>query len=379
MLRQLIRVVVVFLVVSLQAPALRAQPAAQLASLFKQYLGLGLPADWRGIEGLSGVSWAPLPPTSLQNCLPNGDCYARQGTVTIDGARLAVVASGARTMVMTLFVRAASGGVGDSAMVLGLREAGIAAALARCPVREGVGGTRWYRLTGGAEAGFLSIQPPGPGRPGAGYILTFGDELPSLQPNQLAAYTEQCGPGETRAPVSTVLPHQRLAVMLVQFLVPASGAPLYDWKTLRELPTEISWNAETPVAANLSALGDPNPMMLSGNVAYAGRKFSVRASGTATQVKLVAFDEQGLHPKGEHLLGVVYEQGIAVRLVRCGPIYTEATNNWYSLISARTRPAHVRQSIRYEGNLVQDSYELRLDGSLPPRDPRDRNPGTNGC
>ncbi|MCC7132275.1 MAG: hypothetical protein IT352_06505, partial [Gemmatimonadales bacterium] len=107
--------------------------------------------------------------------------------------------------------------------------------------------------------------------------------------------------------------------------------------------------------------------------------FSVLASGTTNQVKLVAFEETGLHPRGEHLLGVVYEQGIAVRLVRCGPVYTESTNNWYELSGPRTRGATVRQSIRYDGNQVQDSYELRLDGSLPNRDPRDRNPGVNGC
>lgn len=103
------------------------------------------------------------------------------------------------------------------------------------------------------------------------------------------------------------------------------------------------------------------------------------ASGTPTQVKTIYFDEQGMHPRGEHMLGVVYEKGVAVRLVRCGPVYTESTNNWYSLMSPKTRPAMVRQSIRYEGNQVQDSYELRLDGSLPARDPRDRNPGANGC
>ena len=79
------------------------------------------------------------------------------------------------------------------------------------------------------------------------------------------------------------------------------------------------------------------------------------------------------------MLGVVYQKGITVRLVRCGPVYTESTNNWYSLTSARTRPAMIRQSIRYDGNQVQDAYELRLDGSLPARDPRDRNPGVNDC
>ena len=33
----------------------------------------------------------------------------------------------------------------------------------------------------------------------------------------------------------------------------------------------------------------------------------------------------------------------------------------------------------YDGNNVQDTYEVRLDGTLPVRDPRDRSPGTAGC
>ena len=103
------------------------------------------------------------------------------------------------------------------------------------------------------------------------------------------------------------------------------------------------------------------------------------ASGTPTQVRNIYIEELGAHPKGEHMLGVVYEKAVTVKLVRCGPVYTESTNNWYGLTSTKTRPAMVRQSIHYDGNQVSDSYELRLDGSLPARDPRDRNPGTGGC
>jgi hypothetical protein len=39
----------------------------------------------------------------------------------------------------------------------------------------------------------------------------------------------------------------------------------------------------------------------------------------------------------------------------------------------------LRQSLRLDGNQIQDAYELRLDGSLAKRDPRDRDPGVNGC
>lgn len=96
-------------------------------------------------------------------------------------------------------------------------------------------------------------------------------------------------------------------------------------------------------------------------------------------MKAITLEEQGQHPRGEHLLGVVYEKGIQVRLVRCGPVYSGSTNNWYSLMSSKTRTAMIRQSISYDGNNVADSYEIRLDGSLPARDPRDRDPGVNSC
>ncbi len=68
-----------------------------------------------------------------------------------------------------------------------------------------------------------------------------------------------------------------------------------------------------------------------------------------------------------------------MRLARCGPVYTESTNNWYSVMSAGTHPVMLRQSIRYDGNQVQDAYELRLDNTLPKPDPRDRDPGVGGC
>jgi hypothetical protein len=354
------------------------KPEAELAGFVKAYLGMGLPTGWDGIEKLPKSKWA-AGPTSLKNCLPNGDCYARQGTATIGGQSLAMVASGARTMVINILIRNMGAPLGDPAIVAAFKEAGFSADLARCPVKAGAG-TNWYHLkAAGLDSAYFSIQPAGPGRPNEGYILSRGDELPPLQPAQLANYTEQCAPGAVRKPVSTQKPHEALAQAVVTLLAPAGGPALYDWKALLALPTEVTWDGDAPKAVDYKAIGDPNPMTLSGSVSYGGRKFSVRASGTATQVKTVHFQEGGQHPKGEHMLGVVYEKGIAVRLVRCGPVYTESTNNWYSLQSAKTRPANIRQSIGYDGNNVSDTYELRLDATLPPRDPRDRNPGVGGC
>lgn len=347
------------------------------AAVVKAYYNLGGPPGWEAIEQLPGFTWG-AGPTELRNCLPNGDCYARQGSATVGGRKFAVVASGARTMVITLLIRNTSAPLGDSAIVAALGKAGFTATLARCPARPGAGATSWYRLArGGRDDGVIAIQPARTGQPNEGYVLSHGADLPQLQPAQLSMYSEQCAPGSERKIVSSSKPHVELAAILVTLLV--KGATLYDWTGLAALPSGIVWNGSGPTRIDLTARGDANPVGRTGSVTVAGRQFSVLASGTATQVRTVYLDELGRHPKGEHVLGVVYEKGVTVRLVRCGPIYSESTNNWYSLESSTTRGANVRQSIHYDGNNAGDAYELRLDGTLPPRDPRDRNPGANGC
>lgn len=359
----------------------QAAPRAeeQVAGLVRTWLSIGQPAEWGSLDRLGGVRWAALPPASLQNCLPDGGCFARQGAAVIAGRNLAFVASGARTMVMNLYVRNTGAPIGGAAVVGALERAGLAAELARCPVPGGTGSTNWYRLRGeGMAPATLAVQLTRGATPTEGFVVSTGEELPPLQPAQLALYSEQCAAGGAPAPVSTALPHQRLAEVVVAALVPSSQAGL-DWAGLQALPLGVAWNGTAPQPMDRAILGDPNPVAMTGSVTLAQRRFSVVASGTATQVRALFLEEGGQHPRGEHMLGVVYEKGIAVRLVRCGPVYTESTNNWYALTSSRTRPAMIRQSIRYDGNQVSDAYELRLDGTLPSRDPRDREPGVGGC
>ena len=68
-----------------------------------------------------------------------------------------------------------------------------------------------------------------------------------------------------------------------------------------------------------------------------------------------------------------------MRLARCGPVYTESTNNWYSITDSATKPVMLLQSIRIEGKQLQDGYAIRLDNTLPKLDPRDRDPGVSAC
>lgn len=355
------------------APAPSALPALISAWLSRPS------TSWDALDSLPGIKWAPLPPTSLKNCLPDGGCFARQGTVTLDGRNIGVVATGARTIVMNVYFRNGGTPYGADAIVAALPEAGITATLARCPLKGTAGRTSWYRLAKGDAKAILAIQPGTSAKPNEGYVLTDGDQLPQLQPDQLALYSEQCGPGAVaQKPVSSVKPVAALADVVTSLLVPVSSQGL-TWDELRKMENGITWNAG-PQKMDLTTLkNDPSPMGLTGSATWAGRQFSLMASGTASQVKNIYFDESGRHPKGEHMLGAVYEHGIAVKLVRCGPVYTESTNNWYSLTSSKTKPAMIQQSINYDGNMVADAYALRLDGTLPKGDPRDRSPGVNGC
>ncbi len=353
------------------------KPEQEFVGIVNAFLSAGASNDWSAVEKLAGITWAPLPPRSLTNCLPDGTCYARQGRATIGGRSVTVMATGARSIVSNLYLRNAAAPLGEEAIVAALKTEGVTAELARCPV-QGKAATSWYRLKGPRLAtGVLSIQTVRGAKPSEGFTVFRGEDLPPLQPNQLALFSEQCAAGAERKVVSNAKPHELLAYTVVALLAPASGPALYDWKALTAATPEVEWG-EGPTKGAPTP-GNPNPLWLTGDASYAGRKFSVQGIGSATQVKSINLEEMGLHPRGEHMLGVVYTKGITVRLVRCGPVYTESTNNWYSLVSAGTRPAMIRQSIRYDGNQVQDVYELRLDGSLPARDPRDRDPGVSDC
>lgn len=365
----------------LLSPVLAAGPEDELAGDIKIALGKNFGDDWDALERLPGIKWGPLPPKMLQNCLPDGGCFTRQGTATLGGRNLVVLATGARTIVSNLYFRNAGVPIGEAAVLAALKRMNLSADLSRCPVPGGTGGTNWYRLKSSTiHPGILAIQTSCSGRPCEGFTLTQGEDLPRLQPAQLKLYSEQCsGAPSARKPVSTVLPHEQLAQAIATLIPPVTGPALYNWKGLSSLLTDAVWPNGGPKKTDLSYKGDSNPYSMSGQIKFSGRVFYLLASGTPTDVKSISFEEGGMHPSGEHMLGVLYTQGYAVKLVRCGPVYTESTNNWYSVTSNKSRPVMLQQSIRYEGKQVQDSYELRLDGTLPKRDPRDRDPGVGGC
>lgn len=377
--RPLSRLASAFASLCLLAPAhaALAQGEVQLAQTVKTILGKTFTPDWQGIEKLTGVQWAPLPPNALTNCLPDGGCFTRQGVMVLGDKKFSVLASGARTIVTHIYFRNATAPIGEAAVVAALKKDGFSTELVRCPVPNTPGGTNWYRLKAASSApGYLSIQTSCNGRPCEGFVVSLGPDLPPLQPNQLRLYSENCSagaPAAARTPISTVMQPEQLAKIFIALLPPASGPAYQDWKALPTLLPAAQWSPGGPKQF------PPNPMEYSGQLKLSGREFSILASGQPAQVKSLSFDEMHLHPRGEDLLGYLRSEGFDVKLTRCGPVYTESINNWYALTSPKTRPAMLRQSLRLDGNQIQDAYELRFDNTLPKRDPRDRDPGVSGC
>ena len=216
--RAFLRIVIVGLAWVCFSSELSAIPALEdeLAKIFKMLLAKNASTDWTAVEKIPGSKWAPLPPTSLKNCLPDGGCYARQGTLALGGRNFVLIATGARTIVSHVYLRNTGAAVGENAVLASLEKAGLSAELARCPVPGTAADTNWYRVKAAeTEPGFLSVQRSCGGKPCEGFSVSYGTDLPALQPNQLKMYSEECGAGAAaRKPVSTAMPHELLAQAL---------------------------------------------------------------------------------------------------------------------------------------------------------------------
>src|ERR1043165_216955 len=125
------------------SPAHAAAPEDQFIEAVKVALGRNFNTDWSGLDALPGIKWAPLPPASLQNCLPDGGCFARQGVAGFGDHNMNVIASGARTIVTNIYFRSTARALGETNVLDALKQAGFASELARRPEQGTIGGTNW--------------------------------------------------------------------------------------------------------------------------------------------------------------------------------------------------------------------------------------------
>lgn len=351
-----------------------AQPAAEdeLANVVGAFTATLV--DWRTIEGVRAVRWAPLPPTMLQNCLPDGGCFSRAGNAVIGGRPTTVLATGARTMVGNVYLRNNGPAYGEAAIVEGLRRAGWQPQLARCPVRANnpVHNSKWWRISRGGTVAHVSLTIACGARRCEGIGIHGGAELPSLDPAELSQYSTTCNAaGGGGAPVASTRPHEEIAKLISAALPRATDPPAMTWAALRQRFAGIQWQPNL-MPRNPAEMYDDDPatryLAPVGEVRLATRVMYLQATGTPQNARMLRINEGGMHPRGEgpQLLNALRTAGHAVTLARCGRIYTQSKITYYRIEGGGVRPSFMKVEERFEGPREQVALRVYLDGALPP-------------
>jgi hypothetical protein len=328
--------------------------------------------DWRSIESVRAVRWAPLPPTMLQNCLPDGGCFTRAGVTTVGARQMSVLATGARTMVGNVYLRNTGAPFGEAAIVDGLRRAGLNPQLARCPVRAGgpVHNSKWWRVTRGQSVAHVSLTIACGAQRCEGIGVHGGPELPPLDPAELSRYSTQCNASGGGAPVASTRPHEEIA-RLIAAAIPRATEPVpMTWAALRQRFPAIQWAAAlVPRDPALAYDNDPGTRYLipTNEVRLATRLMNIQATGDVRSARMLRIEEGGMHPRGEsvQLLNALRAAGYGVTLARCGRPYTESRHTYYRLAGPGARVSFMKIEERFEGPREQTSLRIYLDGALP--------------
>ena len=358
-------------------PAIAADPVAvALAETVKPLL---LPAgsegtfgDWRDLEAARGVQWLPLPPTMLDKPSPDGNYFARPGRGTVGGKPMIVVASGARTMVMSVYFNNPSPQPDADAVEAGFRQAGYTVALARC-ARAGArhANRRWYRIgLAGKRDAWLAVGPLASSGRGEGYTLLLDGKLPLMTPQEAERYTEDCAgapaPQTSSAPAS---PRNGVegVVAVVDSLLRRTGEPVaIPWSELARLPA-LTWNAMPPLSLRLpydDVGADDNPQLLEGRFETPTTTMTANATGDARGVTRF-YLRDGRNLGGTGVFDALRSKGYAIAALRCGRPYTKMSHNWFRIARPGHRPAVLYRKIARDG-VLYEVYGLRLDNTLPP-------------
>lgn len=374
--------------VGIAAAALAPGKAADdLVALIKGMMTHG--SDWRSIEAVKGVAWQKLPPTMLENCLPDGGCFTRTGEAKIGGTPVKVMVTGARTMTSNFYFKNTGPRVGEAALVDALTRSGLSPEVARCPIHpdDKEHNAKWWRVkTGGQVQGHVALTYTCRAQSCEGIAYTARAELPGLDPAELSMYSEQCGAAVAAGkPVSSALPHQVIAKTIAAAIPASSETQPYSWDVMRARLPGFVWSKGALIAHDEKLLydNDPNPWSLSGYgmVSLAKRDFSTQVTGDAKFARVLRMEEGGSHPRGEdvQLLKALRDDGFTVTKARCGKVYTEQKLTWYKLTSDKTKTAYLLIDTGNEGKREHARYRIYLDGQLPPLYAGEANAGTGHC
>jgi hypothetical protein len=358
---------------------------AVLADLIKPLLIL--PADsggaWEDLEKHPAIRWGAGPVVSSR-ASPDGNFFARPGQASVSGRTLTVVATGARSMVFSVYLRDPAPPADLDALPEGLRQAGFTVAPARCPLDpRGAAPRRWYRLVlARKKPAFLMAGPLASG--GSGYTLYLGD-LPPMSQAEAGLYTDNCG-GAARAagggaPPARPTTGQAGLVAVIEALLRPAGAPAsLSWAALGGLPA-ITW-AKTAPTKMISPYGDPgedrNSRLLQGQFKTATTQMQAVATGddrSANRFLLLS----GQHlPRGA-VFDALLRDGYTLTALRCGKVYTETSQAWFRIAGPGKQPAILYRAQHSSDGVPSEDYALWLDNVLAPATPGQSAPVGGRC
>jgi hypothetical protein len=343
-------------------------PADEFAQILAMLAPSGSTAvGWSDLDNVSRIRWDALPPTMLEESLPDGAMFTRNGTATIDGRRFSVIATGPRTTVTHVYFRTEGAPLGASAVVNALRRQDFTLELVRCPLTASPRArTNWWHLSrSNGSSNWLRSQTNCDGAECEAFALFFVAP-PSMTPDERRLYTERCAPGMPSAEPAVAAWDEQLASLLASF-IPPPGTLRVDWITL-DKAGGLRWKPLPPQETRLPTR-DTNHFIREGETDLGGRVLYLTATGSESSVLNVYVEDQRPQQNRGDMLRQLEQKGFRVDRVRCGKVYRLSTSDWYRVTRPDVHPVIVRVASRCETTAcarAQESYALTLGGALPP-------------
>jgi hypothetical protein len=356
---------------SASAQTAEDQLAQVVAALMLPAGSEGSYGDWLQIESVQQIRWEALPPNMLDNALPDGSYFTRRGLANLGGQPFGVVATGARTMVVNVYLRnVGQAQVGEPKVLAALQRKGFSLDLARCPIKGSAGaGNQWWLLKGpGKRPAFFNSQTNCNGKPCEGYAVLLDSKLPTLTPEQQRLYTDSCTGAKAGSAAPAAAAWDAQLAALFTSLIPTSPSGAVPWTTIDQVQA-VQWAPMPPQQMQTPPWSDSeNHFYRGGQADLGGRVFYLTATGAKDSVRNVHLEDQATQANRGDALKVLQQQGYDVQLARCGKVYQLSTAKWYRVAGPGKRTVMLLRNVRCDTVACpkgQENYTLALDGALP--------------
>jgi hypothetical protein len=313
--------------------------------------------------------------------LADGSYFIRTGTADLGGGGVAVTATGARTMVGTIYFADGHAPFEQAALLAALKDAGFAVRLLRCPAAGArQDSASWYRLTlAGKWPAVLGIDPGCRGGDRcAGVALRLGGDLPVLSPADARVVSDDCGGSRAAVtPPGAPTDEEKIAGTIAALLPPAArpGSAI-AWADLGKVSV-VAWKESMPRQVDASAWLDANPRLLEGSIRLPTRRMTVFATGHAAGATDIYLRDDSFFSHTD-VFAALRRQGYAIALAACGKPYIRMREDWFRIDGRERAPAVLYRSRTCESGMCSENYAVLRAGRLPSK-PGLRQPGTAGC